>query len=361
MAIYPFRLLASLVLGSAVAWAVGSGPVVRPDHSAVVTLAAPHAKKVLILADFIADRGGVPMQQGGDGNWTFQTGSLELGAYYYRFVVDGLITSDPNNPLHRQGTVSSVLEVRGAEPFPWDRNDRVPHGTVHIETIFAQDLGQAVKCYVYTPPGYDTSTKKFPVLYLLHGGSGDPSNWTASGSTDIIADNFIASGKMQPMVIVMPHAEFPREQPYTETARIKWLDTFEQHLLGEVLPFAEKHYRIAGTRNERWLAGLSNGGSQTLHVGFRHPELFSVMAPFSTRLRDGFEGDYPLLKDAAKFNASLRLFYFACGNEDHNWEGFKTSHDGLNRLGIRHEWVATTGAHNWYNWRRYLVELLPKL
>ena len=119
----------------------------------------------------------------------------------------------------------------------------MPHGTVHIETIFAQALGQAVKCYVYTPPGYDTSTKKFPVLYLLHGGSGDPSNWTASGSTDLIADNFIASGKMKPMVIVMPHAEFPREQPYTETARIKWLDTFEQHLLGEVLPFAEKHYR----------------------------------------------------------------------------------------------------------------------
>jgi enterochelin esterase family protein len=85
------------------------------------------------------------------------------------------------------------------------------------------------------------------------------------------------------------------------------------------------------------------------------------MAPFSTQLRKGFEADYPNLADAAKFNASMRLFYFACGEGDHNWEGFKTSHAGLQKLGIKHEWVATPGAHTWYNWRRYLADLLPRL
>jgi enterochelin esterase-like enzyme len=301
------------------------------------------------------------MQRGENGTCPHQPGPLELGMYFYRFAVDGVVTVDPANPLRRRSGASSILEVRGKEAFPEDKDEELAHGAVHIDSLPSRALKQDVKCYVYTPPGYETSGRKYPVLYLLHGGSGDPSNWVMSGYADVMADNFIGRGRMKEMVIVMPHAEFPRAQPYTEEVRKQWLDTFEHHLLAEVIPFAEQRYRITGTRADRWLAGLSNGGSQTLHVGFRHPELFSVMAPFSTRLRDGFEADYPLLANAAKFNGDMRLFYFACGELDHNWEGFKASHAGLKKLGIRHEWVATPGAHAWYNWRRYLADLLPRL
>ena len=353
------RLLLVFVAVSLLARA--AAPVVAADHSATVTLSAPHAERVLILADFIADRAGVPMQRGSDGTWTYRTGPLEFGFYSYRFSVDGLIVSDPANPPRRRGTLVSTLEVRGSAPFPEDVDERVPHGVVHIETIFSKALGQGLKCYVYTPPTYGTSDRKYPVLYLLHGGSGDPSNWTVAGYADVMSDNLIGRSRMKEMIIVMPHAEFPRAQPYTEQARLNWLDTFEQHLTGEVIPWIEGRYRISGSREDRWLAGLSNGGTQTLHVGFRRPDLFSVMAPFSTRLREGFAADYPLLQDAAKFNTRMRLFYFACGELDHNWEGFKTSHAELDRLGIKHEWKATTGAHNWYNWRRYLADLLPRL
>lgn len=353
------RLL--LVFVAARLLAHAAAPVVAADRSATISLAAPHAAKVLILADFVADRAGVPMQRGENGTWIFQTGPLETGLYFYRFNVDGLIAADPANPLRRRGTVSSILEIRGAAPLPEDVDERVAHGVVHVETIPSSALRQGVKCYVYTPPGYADSDRKYPVLYLLHGGSGDPSNWTMSGAADVMADNFIGQGRMKEMIIVMPHAEFPRAQPYTEEARKQWLDTFEHHLLQEVMPRMERTYRITGRPEERWLAGLSNGGSQTLHVGFRHPELFSVLAPFSTRLRDGFAADYPLLRDGAKFNAGMRLFYFACGELDHNWEGFKSSHEGLQQLGIRHEWIASKGAHNWHNWRRYLADLLPRL
>jgi enterochelin esterase-like enzyme len=355
------RSLLLVSVSSVILSAAEVGPSVHSDRSATISLAAPNAKQVIIVADFVADRAGVAMQKGENGTWTYKTAPLELGMYFYRFAVDGLVTVDPANPLRRRGGASSILEVRGKDPLPEDVDESVAHGSVHIDSIHSSALKRAVKCYVYTPPGYETSGKKYPVLYLLHGGSGDPSNWTSSGSADIIADNFIGHGKMKEMVIVMPHAEFPRAQPYTEDVRKKWLDTFQHHLLEEVMPFAEKRYRITGTRADRWLAGLSNGGSQTLHVGFSRPDLFSVMAPFSTRLRDGFEADYPTLKDAAKFNASMRLFYFACGELDHNWEGFKTSHAGLKKLGIRHDWVATPGAHTWYNWRRYLSDLLPRL
>jgi enterochelin esterase-like enzyme len=338
-----------------------AAPIVAADRSATVSLAAPHAGKVLILADFIADRAGVPMQRGVDGTWTYRTGPLEYGFYSYRFSVDGLIVSDPANPPRKRGTLVSTLEVRGSEPFPEDVDERTLHGVVHIETISCASLGQGVKCYVYTPPSYATSQRKYPVLYLLHGGSGDPSNWTVAGYADVMADNLIGRSRMKEMIIVMPHAEFPRKQPYTAVARRQWLDTFQQHLTGEVMPWIEQRYRISGKREDRWLAGLSNGGSQTLHVGFRRPDLFSVIAPFSTRLPDGFATDYPLLKDAVKFNADIRLFYFACGEQDHNWEGFKANHADLEKLGIKHEWKATTGAHNWYNWRRYLADLLPRL
>jgi enterochelin esterase family protein len=351
----------ALFLGLIISLAAAAGPAVRPDRSATISVAAPYAKEVILVADFVADRAGVPMQRGERGTWTYDTGPLEPGLYFYRFTVDGLATVDPANPLRRRSGASSILEVRGNARFPEDTDESVAHGSVHIDSIASAALKRAVKCYVYTPPGYETSGKKYPVLYLLHGGSGDPSNWVMSGYTDVMADNFIGRGQMKEMIIVMPHAEFPRAQPITEEVRKQWLDTFEHHLLREVIPFAEKRYRVTGTREDRWLAGLSNGGSQTLHVGFRHPELFSVMAPFSTRLRDGFEADYPALADAAKFNASMRLFYFACGELDHNWEGFKTSHAGLKKLGIKHEWVATPGAHTWHNWRRYLADLLPRL
>jgi enterochelin esterase family protein len=274
---------------------------------------------VTLHGDFMPSGDGAPMARDENGAWTFHTGPLDFGFYFYWFTVDGAHVIDEANPL-RRGKISSVLEVRGKDPFLEDVMPGVRRGTVHIEKLHSIAMDEEVKCYVYTPPGYDlagTQNRKYPVLYLLHGGGGSPDNWTTAGSANVIADNLIAANKMKEMVIVMPHAEFPRDHPSKSATALEkylhWLDKFEKHLLDEVMPAMERKYHVAGTPDTRWIAGLSNGGSQTLHVGFRHPELFSAMAPFSTRLRDGFEDDYPNLQDSGEFNRRVRLFYFACG------------------------------------------------
>lgn len=294
-------------------------PALQPDRSAIISLFAPDATAVTLRGDFMPSVDGAPMTRNECGVWTFRTEPLDVGLYFYRFTVDGAHAIDEANPL-RRGKISSVLEVRGKDPLLEDVLPGVPHGTVHIEKLHATAMDAEVKCYVYTPPGYDLASsprRKYPVLYLLHGGGGSPDNWTTAGSAHVIADNLIATGRMKEMLIVMPHAEFPRDHPSESATALEkylhWLDKFEEHLLDEVMPAIERKFRVADTPESRWLAGLSNGGSQTLHVGFRHPELFSVIAPFSTRLRDGFEADYPALQDSGEFNRSVRLFYFACG------------------------------------------------
>ena len=65
--------------------------------------------------------------------------------------------------------------------------------------------------YVYTPPGYETTQTKYPVLYLLHGNGQIEASWTWTGRANVIMDNLLADGKIKPMIVVMPYGHIPRE------------------------------------------------------------------------------------------------------------------------------------------------------
>ena len=148
---------------------------------------------------------GVPMQKGQNGVWeiTVDTPSPEI--YTYNFVVDGVSVNDPQNYMvQRDGTrYLKMLMVPGERTENYfEANQR---GTVTYRWYDSKILGINRRVTVYTPYGYETSGKKYPVLYLLHGAGGDEEAWTSMGRTAQILDNLIEKGLAQPMIVVMPN------------------------------------------------------------------------------------------------------------------------------------------------------------
>jgi enterochelin esterase family protein len=219
---------------------------------------------------------------------------------------------------------------------------------------------RTVECWIYTPPGYETSDKQYPVLYLMHGNPGDAGRWVKFAAANRTLDNLLAAGKMPEMIVVMPDAQAPQTTPVTTDSQLKDLQVFEKYLIEEIMPFAEGKYRIAASKTSRSIAGLSRGAQQTLHVGFTHPDLFTNMGAFSTALPRAFPDAYP---DAATVNNQIRLLYYSCGIKDNTvpFSSFQQSEAMLTALGVQHETSITTQDHTWENFRRELAVFLMKL
>src|SRR5690606_2656064 len=113
------------------------------------------------------------------------------------------------------------------------------------------------KYAVYLPPDYETSQRKYPVLYLLHGGGDDQTGWIQFGEVQTIADREILAGRATPMIIVMPDAN-TGTRGYFNDLKNEW--RYEDFFFEEFMPFVEKTYRIKGEKRFRAVAGLSMGG-----------------------------------------------------------------------------------------------------
>jgi enterochelin esterase family protein len=257
----------------------------------------------------------------------------------------------------RPNQIESILDVPGSSPMFYDVK-AVPHGKVDIRYYPSKSTGTTRRVFVYTPPNYERSSAKLPVLYLLHGGDGDETVWTQFGRANLILDNLIAERKVAPMIVVMPsayaypwHVGAPAEKQRAD---------FEKDLLSDLIPFVQNNYRAAADRDQRALAGLSMGGGLTLAIGPRHLDVFSRLAVFS-----GGAGQNPsqtmadVGTNAKNVNSQLKLFWIGVGTEDGAMAGAKRTSDFLNSVGIKHTYKTTPGAHTWIVWRKYLNEVAP--
>ncbi len=127
--------------------------------------------------------------------------------------------------------------------------------------------------HVYTPPGYETSSKKYPVFYLLHGAGDSDDSWSTVGRAGFILDNLIAAKSAKPMIVVMPagHTRAPGN-PMTSAPG----DPFVNDFVTDVMPYVEKNYRVSTDRANTAIAGLSMGGGQTLNIAMAHPDRFAL-------------------------------------------------------------------------------------
>ncbi len=321
-------------------------------------LRAPQAEQVVLEANFLSE--SKPMAKDTEGLWSVTVGPLDPEIYEYDFKVDGLAIADPMNPfvkVWRRSSRSMVL-VPGDPPMFYEERD-VPHGTVHVHRYHSKSLDTTRGLYVYTPPGYETSLQtRYPVLYLLHGSGDTEDAWTIVGRANVIADNAMAGGRARPMVIAMPYGHTPSISSDRTRGR-SWKD-FEADLLGDVIPFVEKNYRVYNDSEHRAITGLSMGGGQSLRIGLGHPELFAWIAAFSSSAPSGDELD-ALLASPTTLNESLMLLWVGCGRKDFLFEANQGLLKALDAKEIAHTAHITDGAHEWRLWRHYLNEVLPLL
>jgi enterochelin esterase family protein len=238
---------------------------------------------------------------------------------------------------------------------------------------------------VYLPPDYDAQAKKrYPVLYLQHGGGEDETGWIRQGRANVILDNLIASGAAKPMIIVMAYGYAKRAgspapnpaaaapgSPQAAQARNEMAKAFEDDVTQALIPFVDKTYRTLPDRDHRAMAGLSMGGFQTFHVTLNHLDLFSHIGGFSGiggmledrqyDLKTDFNGAFA---DPAAFAQKVQLLYFGVGTAEP--ERFKTRirsfHDALSKAGVDHVYWESPGTdHEWQTWRRNLKDFAARL
>ena len=346
-------------------------PEVHADKKVTFRINAPKATEVTVRGDWMTSP-REKLTKDENGIWSVTVGPLTPDFYSYAFTVDGVRTLDPVNPTIKQGIASldNMFFLAGAEADFQD-NKPVPHGDIRKVWYPSSTLKDQRRMHVYTPPGYDSNSDKFPVFYLLHGGGDEDSGWSTVGRAGFILDNLIAAKKAKPMIVVMPNGSLPRpavapgaKLDPKEMAALQ--DRFTNELLKDVVPQVEKHFRVKPGSENRALAGLSMGGGQTTRVLTTHPDQFGYVAIWSAGLFGGNAEAFAtqnqaFLTNAADVNKSVKLLEITVGDQDFALAGSKALAGVFEKHGIKHELKVTGGGHTWINWRRYLSELAPKL
>jgi len=355
--------------------AVDSPSVV--DGKVTFRLRAPAARTVTVSGDFGPD---LPLVRDAAGVWSVTVGPLKPDEYNYNFAVDGVRLTDPSNPNVKIGyvtsTTTSLLHVPGAGPQFYDVQD-VPHG--EIRTLLYKSRSNKVtrELTVYLPPGYEANpTKRYPVLYLLHGYANDHNSWHRYGRANDILDNLLAQKAIKPFIVVMPlgyggasvNGDGNGAPPANAGAFGGDFALYERDILEDVIPLIDGKYRTVANRENRAIMGFSMGGMQAGRFGLGHLETFSYVGIMSAGLvgnpasaAAGPDPIAPLASDAVAANKRLKLLWIACGVDDSAMAGARQTHEALQKAGIRHTFVESEGAHHWRVWRRYLRDVSPLL
>jgi enterochelin esterase-like enzyme len=338
-------------------------PEIHADRTVTFRLFAPKAGEVVLVGSpgiLEFTKKPLPLTRGDKGVWSLTIGPLPAGFYTYGYAIDGgLRMPDPSNPnleVRRWGPTSMFI-VPGAEKAVFE-DRRVPHGTVHIEFYDSPNLDAKRMAYVYTPPGYERGSHRYPVLYLLHGNGQIEASWLWTGRANVIMDNLLADGKIKPMVVVMPYGHVPREIKTSNPApQSNDPAAIEKELITAVKPLIESKYRVLTSRQNQAIGGLSMGAAQSLSIGLHNLDHFAYIAAFSG---GGNRAEWEKA-DPAMLNQKLRVLWLGCGTEDFAYGGIKALHELLAKKDVKHIWHESGGGHSWRNWQVYLSKYAPLL
>ena len=335
-------------------------PDIQADHRVIFRIRASKASEVSLWGDWMPVASPEKMTRDERGIWSITAGPLEPGIAIYNFKMDGIDMADPINPRLklRARTSASLVEITANPPALWEARP-VPHGVIEVNWQSSKVIGDTRAFYVYTPPQYQqNSTRRFPVLYLLHGNNDTAAGWTDVGKANFILDNLIAERKAVPMIVVMPwgHAAPYNARQTNNTA------LFERYLVEDLIPHVEKKYRVAKGRENRALVGLSMGGGQSLQIGFERLDLFSALGAFSAAVPNDFETQFKaLLENSSETNGKLKLLWMGCGEQDEIFNRTVRLDEILNAHKIHHTFVRLEGRHNYAVWRKCLAQVAPLL
>ncbi len=356
-------------------------PRIEADNRVTFHFAATNAQKVQVsVVSVVHD-----MVKGDDGVWTYTTDEpMAPGYHNYWMIVDGATTLDPNvGAFVGYSHMCNGFEVPDPDGDFYALKD-VPHGIVQIKNYPTKTNGWR-RIYVYTPPDYEKNrSKRYPVLYLQHGGGEDARVWTEMGRVNLILDNMLAEGKVKPMIVVMetsvdpgPRAGGPGRGagapsgvgrgagagPGATGARrggpggFNFVGDFEHRLIDDLIPFVDSNFRTLAKQPDRAMAGLSMGGMQTHQITLAHLDKFSHIGLFS-----GGSISTNEITDMAAFKKKAKVVFFSFGSLEGGAASAKAAAAALKDAGVNaHYYESPKTAHEWQTWRRSLREFAPLL
>jgi len=401
------RIVLWALLGSALCWGQGNDectpsslnipgapyPCIHADRSVTFRVQAPDAQKVQVRLG-----GSHDMTKGADGLWMVTIPPQVVGFHYYSIVVDGAVVADPaTRTFFGSGWDNSGIEIPAPDADFYAAKD-VPHGQVSERWYYSKVTGKWRRCYVYTPPEYETNTRaRYPVLYLLHGWGENEQGWPTQGHVDFIMDNLIAAKKAKPMIIVMDNlnAVKPGEDASLYAARGiiarasmadvappggrggrgaggrggfpgNYGEVFTEMMFTDLIPMVEHTYRVQPGRENRAMAGLSMGGGQTFNTGLKNLDKFAYLGGFSGSC-GGRGGTFDpkttcggAFANPDEFNKKVKVLFLGIGSVE--GPGAKNFSEQLTNAGIHNVYFESPGtAHEWLTWRRCLYDFAPRL
>lgn len=252
-------------------------------------------------------------------------------------------------------TAHAQEAVKPAAPGYDTVRPAVPHGKIDTVSYNSKTVGTKRKAVIYTPPGF-SKTKKYPVLYLLHGIGGDEKEWLNGGKPQVILDNLYADGKIEPMIVVMPNGRAMKDDRATgnimASDKVQAFATFEKDLLNDLIPFIEKKYPVIADKDHRAVAGLSMGGGQSLNFGLGNLDVFSWVGGFSSAPNTKVPQE--LLPDVEAAKAKLKLLWISCGASDGLITFSKRTHDYFAKNNVPHIYFIEPGVHDFKVWKNSL-------
>lgn len=343
-------------------------PQVNSERRVRARVRAPQAQSVQL------DIGGVkyPLTQSAEGDWTGESRPQDEGFHYYQLVIDGAQVPDPNS-LYYYGASrwGSGVEVP-AQDQDFYALQNVTHGQLRQTLFFSKSAGAVLQCFVYTPPEYEKdSAKRYPVLYLQHGGGEDETGWGQQGRAGLIMDNLIAAGKARPFIIVMASSYVPGanfgfstnavESPLSRSitgpgGRSYNPSAFAKMLIEDLIPYIDATHRTLADQPHRAMAGLSMGGMQTRAIAPANLDTFSHVGIFSGGSLA--PADIP---DLDAFKQKIKIVFVSYGSRE-NGTASKSNVAALEQAGIKSVYYESPEtAHEWQSWRRSLREFAPLL
>ena len=388
-------------------------PRVDAERQVYFRINAPQAQSVVVTL------GNLALTKGEDGFWTGVTKPQDPGFHYYNIKVDGVEVADPSSEMfYGSSKLMAGIEVPEAGVDFYDIKN-VPHGEVNSVWYFAKSTGEHRHAYIYTPPGYGKDiNKQYPVLYLQHGMGEDRRAWSNQGRANFIMDNLIAEGKAVPFIIVMEdggiangigggmgggrrpagagaptgtptgapaQAAQPRPQGQPQAAPAGAPQGAGQApaqgarpaggmggmmggmggmsfgdiagvMISDLIPMVDANYRTLTNRENRAIAGLSLGGSQTYSISQANLDKFANIGIFSAPfgfpgVETGYNG---LLAKPAEFNKQVKVFFVSMGSKEGASSG-RAIHEQLDKAGIKNVYYEAPGtAHEFQTWRKSL-------
>lgn len=349
-------------------------PQVNSEGRVRVSISAPEATKVQL------DIGAVKydLKKDEKGVWTGESAPQDVGFHYYQLNIDGASVPDPGS-LYFYGASrwGSGIEVPSKDQDFFALKN-VPHGQLRENQYYSKTSKTVRRVYIYTPPGYESGSQKYPVLYLQHGMGENETGWGNQGHANLIMDNLIAEGKAVPFIIVMENSAVdlsgmprpPRPQgapagaprpaggPGAGMNNFNFAAQFERILIDDLIPYVESTFRVVADQKHRAMAGLSMGGMQTRSIVMANPDKFSYVGMFSSGTFVPTE-----IKDLDTFKKAGKLVFMSFGSRES--AGAARIGDAAaewNKIGIKGvSYVSPETAHEWHSWRRSLYEFAPLL